>query len=138
MWAHLGDYLGILMWLDSRLKDWDIADSVLQSLSTLILLKSLICWTYHWKGDCSHGDPPSMSRIDRVLISGDWEEQFPDVTQRLLPHLLSYHSLILIEAGGMAHGKSPLRFEIMWLKIEGFVEKVQTCWSMYSFRGTLS
>ena len=39
MWAHLGDYLGILMWLDSRLKDWDIADSVLQSLSTLILLE---------------------------------------------------------------------------------------------------
>ena len=36
MWAHLGAYLGILMWLDSHLKDWNIADSVLQSLSSLM------------------------------------------------------------------------------------------------------
>ena len=31
----------------------------------------------------SNTDPPFMSCTDRVLILGDWEEQFPDVTQRL-------------------------------------------------------
>ena len=95
-----------------------------------------------WEGGLftwsSNTDPPFMSCTDRVLILGDWEEQFPDVTQRLLPRLLSDYSLILMEFGSMAHGKSPFKFENMWLKTEGFVQKVQTWWSSYSFRGTQS
>ena len=33
----------------------------------------------------------SMSRIDRFLYSEDWEDQFPTITQRRLPQILSNH-----------------------------------------------
>ena len=38
----------------------------------------------------------------------------------------------------MARGKSPFRFENMWLKTERFVDKVQSWWNRHSFVGTPS
>ncbi len=84
---------------------------------------------YTW---CSGSDQPSMSRIDRVLVSTDWEEHFPDVSKKLLPRPLSDHSPILVEA---ARGKSSFKFENMWLKSEGFVDMVKGWWAGYSFNG---
>ena len=79
-----------------------------------------------------------MSRIDRALITHDWEEHCPNVIQRILPRPILNHSLVLLEAGGMARGKSPFKFENMWFKTDGFVDRVQSWWNQHSFVGTPS
>ena len=87
---------------------------------------------YTWFCDFNN---PSMSKIDRALISADWEDQFLDVTRKTLSWVVLDHCPILVEVGGMLRGKSDFKFENMWLKMEGFVDQVQQWLSGYHFVG---
>ena len=91
--------------------------------------------SYTWS---SGNVQPTISRIDRALVTPDWEDHLPDVIQRILSRPISDHSPILLEAGGMAKGKSLFKFENMWLKTKGFVDRVQSWWNWHSFVGTPS
>ena len=80
----------------------------------------------------------SRSRLDRFLFSPNIEEHFTMVSQRCLPRLCSDHFPILLECGPTLYGRSPFRFENMWLKSECFHEKVQRWWESYVFQGSPS
>ena len=43
-----------------------------------------------------------------------------------------------MEARGILRGKNPFRFENMWLKTDGFKDRVHSWWIRYSFLGTPS
>ena len=74
----------------------------------------------------------ASSRLDRFLISDQWEDHFSAITQSALPHLVFDHNPIVLEARGFSSGKSPFCFEKMWLKIEGFKDLVSSWWNGYS------
>ena len=67
----------------------------------------------------------SMSCIDKTLVSADWEDHFGNVSQRVLPHVIYDHCPILVESSVVGKGHCAFKFENMWLKVGGFVEKVQ-------------
>ena len=51
---------------------------------------------FTWKGGPNNG---RMARLDRFLITEEWDCQFGKVTQRILPRPISDHSPILLEGG---------------------------------------
>jgi hypothetical protein len=80
----------------------------------------------------------SWSRIDRFLVSPEWEAKFPGLFQKRMNRLCSDHFPILLDCGGIKGGVRPFKFENMWLKADGFVDKVRLWWSSYSFQGSPS
>ncbi|XP_059633982.1 uncharacterized protein LOC132276536 [Cornus florida] len=81
--------------------------------------------TYTWS---SGGDPVTLSRLDRFLISGEWEEKFPDVVQAVLERITSDHVPLVLDCGGLCSRKTPFRFENMWLRVEDFQGTVRSWW----------
>ena len=49
----------------------------------------------------------ASSRLDRFLLSADWEEKFPSICQCRLPRLMSNHFPILLKGGNLHGGKKP-------------------------------
>ena len=90
---------------------------------------------YTWQGG-SNGR--SMSRLDRFLVTPDWESQCNRVIQRRLPRPVSDHFPIMLDSEGVRTGPSPFRFELMWLKYEGFKEILKGWWQNLQYHGSFS
>jgi hypothetical protein len=89
-------------------------------------------------GLCTWSNTRSWSRIDRFLISPNWEARFPEAIQKRLLCLCSDHFPIILACGRNKGGRKSFKFENMWLKEEGFVERVRGWWESYNFQGTPS
>ena len=72
---------------------------------------------FTWSGGLNN---QAMSRLDRFLVSEDWEGNFNGVVQCTLLRPMFNHFPILLDGGGVRRGPVPFRFENMWLKEEGF------------------
>ena len=80
-----------------------------------------------------------MARIDRFLVSEEWDCLFGGTRQSILPRPTSDHFPILIEGGRVIPKRpSPFRFENMWIKEEGFKDLIKVWWQWLEFRGTSS
>ncbi|RVW36583.1 LINE-1 retrotransposable element ORF2 protein [Vitis vinifera] len=80
----------------------------------------------------------SRSRLDRFLISEDWENHLSGAIQCSLPRPMSDHFPILLDGGGVRRGPIPFRFENMWLKEEGFKELLKGWWQGFNYSGSYS
>ncbi|XP_026384806.1 uncharacterized protein LOC113280393 [Papaver somniferum] len=80
----------------------------------------------------------TLTRIDRFIFSGDWEDQFPKATQHLLRRNLSDHHPISLRGGGIQFGPYPFRFENFLLKDEDFLVHLKDWWQNMNFSGSAS
>ena len=89
-------------------------------------------------GLCTWSNTWSWSRIDRLLVLPGWEARHPEALQKRLLCLCSDHFPIVLACGGNKGGRKSFKFENIWLKEEGFVERVRGWWASYNFQGTPS
>ena len=90
---------------------------------------------FTWRG--GHNNQ-RMSRLDRFLVSADWESQFSNVIQSSLPRPVSDHCPVMLDSDEIKSGPSPFRFENMWLKFEGFKDLLRDWWQSLHFSGSFS
>ena len=72
-----------------------------------------------------------MDRLDRLLVSDDWEVHFGNATQTIQNHSQITFLFCWLRGGGGGggggstdRGPEPFRFENMWLKTDGFKDRI--------------
>ncbi|XP_059664284.1 uncharacterized protein LOC132310062 [Cornus florida] len=65
-------------------------------------------------------------------------ERFSDVVQAILARPISDHVPLMLDCGGLCSRRTPFRFENMWLRAEGFLERARLWWEGYGVVGTPS
>ena len=91
--------------------------------------------TFTWSNS---REAASQSRLEKFLLSSNLEEHFSNNRQKRLHRLLSNHFPVLLEGENFHEGNHPFYFKNIWLKAEGFVEKVRTWWESYHFQDSPS
>lgn len=74
------------------------------------------------------GDTPVVTKIDRVLVSLDWELSFPDCLLQALSTNILNHTPLHLSMSGPFCPQRRFCFELFWLKLEGFDQVVQDAW----------
>jgi hypothetical protein len=72
----------------------------------------------------------TFEKLDRILMSVEWEQKFPLASVHALTRSGSDHTPLLLDSGEQAHlgNKNFFSFELAWLKIDGFIDMVAREW----------
>ena len=73
-------------------------------------------------------DNPVMTKIDRLLVSVDWELHHSDVLLQALSTNISDHTPLHLTTSAPFCPKRRFRFEMYWTKLEGFEQAVRDAW----------
>jgi hypothetical protein len=82
---------------------------------------------YMWVGP---GDNPTYKKLDRVLVSTEWEHKYPLSTVEARDrNILDHTPLILITGASTHQNRQPtFKFERGWLTRDGFFDMVADIW----------
>jgi len=92
-------------------------------LKEIIMTGGLFTWS-------NNQEDPILEKLDRVLVSKDWEEMFPTVIVKRLPREISDHNPLILSSG-LQKPKIPIqfKFELSWLHNPDFLEAVEKIWA---------
>jgi hypothetical protein len=82
---------------------------------------------YMWAGP---GDDPTYKKLDRVLVSTEWEHKYPlSTVESRDRNILDHTPLILITGASTHQNRQPtFKFERGWLTRDGFFDMVADIW----------
>jgi endonuclease/exonuclease/phosphatase family metal-dependent hydrolase len=84
--------------------------------------------TFSWT---NNQGSPILAKLDRMLVSSDWDSKCPTSQVNMLPKEVSDHNPLRITFCVKKQIKDPIfRFEKLWLEIEEFSEVVQKAWGI--------
>jgi hypothetical protein len=74
---------------------------------------------------------PTFEKLDRILITMEWEEKYPLTTVQALTREVSDHTPLLLNSGeASSMATQPLfKFELGWLLRDGFMEMAKDIWT---------
>lgn len=77
---------------------------------------------YTWT---NNQDPPTLERLDRILVSSGWEDIYPHAMVKKLPREVSDHNPLILFSG---HNKKlphiQFKFELSWIDNPEFIQGV--------------
>jgi hypothetical protein len=85
---------------------------------------------FTWSNQRQH---PTMSRLDRALVSIDWELSYPDSLLQALSSAVSDHTPLHLSLNACCKPKKRFRFELFWLKLDSFDDAVRAGWKCEEF-----
>ncbi|WMV59774.1 hypothetical protein MTR67_053159 [Solanum verrucosum] len=88
--------------------------------------------TFTWYRGAGHD---SAARLDRFLYSIEWEVQFRNIRQQIMPRVISDHNPVMLQCGDWEQRKAYFKFENWWLNVEGFKDLVQNWWNGFVVDG---
>ena len=82
---------------------------------------------FTWANDLA---PPTFEKLDRVLMSSEWELKFPNVTVQALDRSRSDHTPLLLNGKTSTNlgNYYEFKFELGWFIREGFHDMVSSIW----------
>jgi hypothetical protein len=80
----------------------------------------------------------TYEKLDRILITTEWEEKFPLSTVRALTREIFDHTPLLLNTGDPtnAHTHHTFKFELGWLLRDGFIDMIRDLWSSTTYGQT--
>jgi hypothetical protein len=78
---------------------------------------------YTWS---NNQDDPTLEKLDRILVSRDWENIFPNsMVKRLLREILDHNPLVLSSGSDQAIKHLEFRFELSWFTNPDYLSSVE-------------
>lgn len=84
---------------------------------------------YTWS---NNQEIPVLEKLDRILISKEWEDLFRLVWVKKLPREISDHDPLILSSGVIDKSKKiEFRFELSWLSNPDFKPLVEKIWNKH-------
>jgi hypothetical protein len=82
---------------------------------------------YTW---ANFAEVPTYEKLDRVLVTTDWEQKFSLASVQALTREISDHTPLLLDTGEPSHRGNVrnFKFELAWLTRDGFFDLVKEVW----------
>jgi len=77
----------------------------------------------------------AKSRLDRILLTNEWLEKWPESKQHILDRVISDHCALVLKREQIDWGPKPFRSLEAWHSVSGFRKFVETKWGTYNVYG---